>query len=56
MYAATRESGFGARGEAPDHDRHLRAVSAGYYDAYYTQAQKVRTLISQDFDKAWEQL
>ena len=28
-------------------------LSAGYYDAYYTQAQKVRTLISQDFDKAW---
>jgi aspartyl-tRNA(Asn)/glutamyl-tRNA(Gln) amidotransferase subunit A len=30
-------------------------LSAGFYDAYYTQAQKVRTLIAQDFDRAWEQ-
>lgn len=30
------------------------ALSAGYYDAYYGQAQKVRTLIKQDFDKAYE--
>ena len=29
-------------------------LSAGFYDAYYTQAQKVRTLIAQDFEKAWE--
>ena len=29
-------------------------LSAGFYDAYYTKAQKVRTLIKQDFDKAWE--
>ena len=28
-------------------------LSAGYYDAYYGRAQKVRTLIKQDFDKAW---
>lgn len=28
-------------------------LSAGYYDAYYLKAQKVRTLIKQDFDKAW---
>lgn len=32
------------------------ALSAGYYDAYYTQAQKVRTLIAQDFQKAYEQV
>ncbi len=30
------------------------ALSAGYYDAYYGQAQKVRTLIKRDFDKAFE--
>ncbi|MEJ5202275.1 MAG: amidase family protein, partial [Anaerolineales bacterium] len=30
------------------------ALSAGYYDAYYGQAQKVRTLIKQDFEKAFE--
>jgi aspartyl-tRNA(Asn)/glutamyl-tRNA(Gln) amidotransferase subunit A len=30
------------------------ALSAGYYDAYYGKAQKVRTLISRDFDAAWE--
>jgi aspartyl-tRNA(Asn)/glutamyl-tRNA(Gln) amidotransferase subunit A len=30
------------------------ALSAGYYDAYYGQAQKVRTLIKQDFDTAFE--
>ena len=28
-------------------------LSAGYYDAYYLKAQKVRTLIKQDFDDAW---
>lgn len=30
------------------------ALSAGYYDAYYLKAQKVRTLVKQDFDKAFE--
>jgi len=30
------------------------ALSAGYYDAYYRQAQKVRTLIKRDFEKAFE--
>ncbi|MBN2047562.1 MAG: Asp-tRNA(Asn)/Glu-tRNA(Gln) amidotransferase subunit GatA [Anaerolineaceae bacterium] len=30
------------------------ALSAGYYDAYYAQAQKVRTLMKQDFDRAFE--
>jgi aspartyl-tRNA(Asn)/glutamyl-tRNA(Gln) amidotransferase subunit A len=32
------------------------ALSAGYYDAYYGQAQKVRTLIAQDFNRAFEQV
>ena len=31
------------------------ALSAGYYDAYYLKAQKVRTLIKRDFDVLWEQ-
>jgi aspartyl-tRNA(Asn)/glutamyl-tRNA(Gln) amidotransferase subunit A len=30
-------------------------LSAGFYDAYYTQAQKVRTLIARDFEAAWAQ-
>ncbi|AUW60340.1 Asp-tRNA(Asn)/Glu-tRNA(Gln) amidotransferase GatCAB subunit A [Sphingobium sp. SCG-1] len=53
MYAATRAAGFG-----PEVKRRVMigtyVLSAGYYDAYYTQAQKVRTLISRDFDRAWE--
>jgi aspartyl-tRNA(Asn)/glutamyl-tRNA(Gln) amidotransferase subunit A len=32
------------------------ALSSGYYDAYYGQAQKVRTLITRDFDAAFEQV
>jgi len=32
------------------------ALSAGYYDAYYLKAQKVRTLIKQDFDQAFERV
>jgi aspartyl-tRNA(Asn)/glutamyl-tRNA(Gln) amidotransferase subunit A len=32
------------------------ALSAGYYDAYYLRAQKVRTLIKDDFDKAFEEV
>ena len=31
------------------------ALSAGYYDAFYLKAQKVRTLIKRDFDRLWEQ-
>ncbi len=53
VYGRTRAEGFG--------DEVIRrimlgtyALSAGYYDAYYLQAQKVRTLIRQDFDKAFE--
>jgi len=53
MYAATRAAGFGAEVK-----RRIMlgtyVLSAGFYDAYYTQAQKLRTLIAQDFDKAWE--
>jgi aspartyl-tRNA(Asn)/glutamyl-tRNA(Gln) amidotransferase subunit A len=32
------------------------ALSAGYYDAYYAKAQKVRTLIKRDFERAFEQV
>ena len=53
MYAATRADGFG-----PEVKRRIMigtyVLSAGFYDAYYTQAQKVRTLIARDFDRAWE--
>ena len=52
-YLATRGDGFGAEVK-----RRIMlgtyALSAGYYDAYYLKAQKVRTLIKQDFDKVWE--
>jgi aspartyl-tRNA(Asn)/glutamyl-tRNA(Gln) amidotransferase subunit A len=53
MYAATRAAGFGAEVK-----RRILigtyVLSAGYYDAYYTQAQKVRTLIARDFQQAFE--
>ena len=53
MYDATREAGFGAEVK-----RRIMvgtyALSAGYYDAYYGKAQKIRTLITQDFNKAYE--
>ncbi len=54
MYGATRAAGFGDEVK-------LRimlgtyALSAGYYDAYYGKALKVRRLIAQDFDRAYEQ-
>ena len=54
MYAATRADGFGAEVK-----RRILigtyVLSAGFYDAYYTQAQKVRALIARDFALAWEQ-
>ncbi len=54
MYAATRAAGFGAEVK-----RRIMigtyVLSAGFYDAYYTQAQKVRTLIARDFAPAFEQ-
>ena len=53
-YLATRGRGFGAEVK-----RRIMlgtyALSAGYYDAYYLKAQKVRTLIKRDFDLLWEQ-
>ena len=53
LYLRTREAGFGAETK-----RRIMlgtfALSAGYYDAYYLKAQKVRTLIRQDFEKAFE--
>ena len=53
IYLKTREMGFGAETK-----RRIMlgtfALSAGYYDAYYLKAQKVRTLIRQDFQKAFE--
>ena len=54
MYEATRAAGFGAEVK-----RRIMigtyVLSAGYYDAYYLKAQKVRALIAQDFDGAWTQ-
>jgi len=54
-YRLTRGNGFG-----PEVKRRIMlgtyALSAGYYDAYYLKAQKVRTLIKQDFDRAFEQV
>ena len=54
MYAATRAAGFG--------DEVKRRIligtyvlSAGFYDAYYNQAQKVRALVARDFEQAWAQ-
>ncbi|MEZ5813334.1 MAG: Asp-tRNA(Asn)/Glu-tRNA(Gln) amidotransferase subunit GatA [Alphaproteobacteria bacterium] len=53
MYAKTRAEGFGAEVQ-----RRIMigayVLSAGYYDAYYIKAQKVRRLILQDFEKAYE--
>ncbi len=55
MFFDTRGQGFG-----PEVKRRIMlgtyALSAGYYDAYYGQAQKVRTLIKQDFEKAFEKV
>jgi aspartyl-tRNA(Asn)/glutamyl-tRNA(Gln) amidotransferase subunit A len=53
MYENTRAAGFGAEVR-----RRILigtyVLSAGYYDAYYLKAQKVRTLIFQDFQEAWK--
>ncbi len=52
-YGRTRDAGFG-----PEVKRRIIlgtfALSAGYYDAYYVRAQKVRTLIRSDFERAFE--
>ncbi|TYS55564.1 MULTISPECIES: Asp-tRNA(Asn)/Glu-tRNA(Gln) amidotransferase subunit GatA [Bacillaceae] len=53
MYKQTRSEGFG-----PEVKRRIMlgtyALSAGHYDAYYVKAQKVRTLIKQDFEDVFE--
>jgi aspartyl-tRNA(Asn)/glutamyl-tRNA(Gln) amidotransferase subunit A len=53
VMSLTREAGFG-----PEVKRRIMigtyALSSGYYDAYYGQAQKVRTLIARDFEAAFE--
>ena len=54
-YRETRGNGFG-----PEVKRRIMlgtyALSSGYYDAYYVKAQKVRTLIKQDFEEAFKQV
>ncbi len=53
LYGETRDRGFG-----PEVKRRIIlgtfALSSGYYDAYYLRAQKVRTLIRRDFERAFE--
>jgi aspartyl-tRNA(Asn)/glutamyl-tRNA(Gln) amidotransferase subunit A len=55
MYRRTRDAGFGAEVK-----RRIMlgtyVLSAGYYDAYYLKAQQVRTLITRDFDRAFERV
>ncbi|MGE5514373.1 MAG: Asp-tRNA(Asn)/Glu-tRNA(Gln) amidotransferase subunit GatA [Bacteroidota bacterium] len=55
MYRKTRAAGFGAEVR-----RRIMigtyVLSAGYYDAYYTKAQKVRRLIAEDFTKAFKEV
>jgi aspartyl-tRNA(Asn)/glutamyl-tRNA(Gln) amidotransferase subunit A len=55
MYRKSRDEGFGAEVK-----RRIMlgtyALSAGYYDAYYLKAQKVRTLLAQDFDEAFKKV
>ena len=55
MYEATRAAGFGAEVK-----RRIMigtyVLSAGFYDAYFNQAQKVRTLIARDFEQVWKEV
>ncbi len=55
MYESSRAAGFG-----PEVQRRIMigtyVLSAGYYDAYYVRAQKIRTLIKRDFDEAWSKV
>src|SRR3979411_2563705 len=55
MYGATRDAGFGAEVKR----RILLGtfvLSAGYYDAFYLKAQKVRTLMRRDFESAFREV
>jgi aspartyl-tRNA(Asn)/glutamyl-tRNA(Gln) amidotransferase subunit A len=55
MYRRSRDEGFGAEAKR----RILLgtyALSAGYYDAYYLKAQKVRTLLARDFEEAFKKV
>jgi aspartyl-tRNA(Asn)/glutamyl-tRNA(Gln) amidotransferase subunit A len=55
IYFKNKGAGFG-----PEPKRRVLlgtfVLSAGYYDAYYSKAQKVRTLIKEDFDRAFEEV
>jgi len=55
MYERSRDEGFG-----PEVKRRIMlgtyALSAGYYDAYYLKAQKVRTLLTRDFEEAFREV
>jgi len=55
MYRRTRDEGFGAEVK-----RRIMlgtyALSAGYYDAYYLKAQRVRTLLARDFEEAFQKV
>jgi aspartyl-tRNA(Asn)/glutamyl-tRNA(Gln) amidotransferase subunit A len=55
LYELSRDEGFG-----PEVKRRIMlgtyALSSGYYDAYYLKAQKVRTLITRDFDEAFREV
>lgn len=55
MYRRTRDAGFG-----PEVKRRILlgtyALSEGYYDAYYLKAQRVRTLVAQDFENAFREV
>jgi aspartyl-tRNA(Asn)/glutamyl-tRNA(Gln) amidotransferase subunit A len=55
MYENSRAAGFG-----PEVQRRILigtyVLSAGYYDAYYVRAQKIRTLIKRDFELAWDKV
>lgn len=55
MFKETRGAGFGSEVKRRSM-LGTYALSAGYYDAYYGQAQKVRTLIKSDFERAFEQV
>ena len=53
MYNKSRDEGFG-----PEVKRRIMlgtyVLSAGYYDAFYLKAQQVRTLLKQDYERAFE--